>query len=187
MVLRETAIGVRVLAASRAGAQVRDQFVQLDPAPSDLDPNENFASRRSHQQIELAGRGVMLLFSRFQTDVTPKPAQLENQPRRRCQLANILAKKPPGFLRENSVTVRVSCGRQQLALDLAMLVNCEKVLAYSAAEAFVFPRGEGRTDPKSGIESSLQPGFEVGVQSDLRRLATYRVAAACWLAFSWRH
>ena len=191
MVLRETAIGVRVLAAPGAGPQVGHQFVQFDRAPSDLDPDENFARRRSHQQIELAGRGVMLVFAWFQTDVTPEPASLEDQPRGGRQLTNIFPKKPPRFLREDSITrgwfVRVRSSWQQFALHLAMLVNGEKVFAYSAAEKFILPRGQRRTDPKTGIESCLQPGFEVVVQGDLKLPATYRVAAACWLAFSCRH
>lgn len=130
----------------------------------------------------------MLLFARFQTDVTPEPALLEDEPRGRRQLANIFPKNPPRFLGEDSITggrsVRVSSSWQQFALDLAPLINCEKVFAYPAAEKFILPLGQRRPNSKDGIESSLQPGFEIGVQSDLGIPARYRVAVPCWLAFS---
>ena len=100
----------------------------------------------------------MLIFARFQGDMMPEPATFKNQARGRRELANILAQRPPRFRGEDSVTrgrpLRVRC-RQQFAPHLAMPIDLEKVFVYSAAQEFVFPRGQRRSDPKTGIKFGL--------------------------------
>ena len=83
MVLRKAAIGVRVRSAARAGAQIGDQFFQLEPAAFYLDGNEDFAGQRADREIETFGRGAMLRAARLEADVTPEPA------------ASAAAQKPP--------------------------------------------------------------------------------------------
>ena len=97
MVLRKTTIRVGVRSTPGTGAEIRDQLVQLDCTPSDLDPDENRARRRSDEQIKLIRRGVMFLFSRLQDNVTSQPAALEDQARGGRELANVFAEKPPRF------------------------------------------------------------------------------------------
>ena len=97
--------------------------------------------------------------TRFQGDMVPEPATFEDQARGRCELANILAQKPPRFLGEDSVTpgrpVRVRRRWQQFAPHLAMPIDLEKVFVYSAAKEFVFPRDQRRSDPKTGVKFGL--------------------------------
>jgi len=97
----------------------------------------------------------MFLFSGFQGEVIPEPATLEDEPRSGGQLAKIFPENPTGFRRENSIRRQVlpgvRAGRQQPALHLAVRIELEKTLVYSAAKEFVFPRGDRRSDPKSGI------------------------------------
>src|SRR3954466_4742901 len=110
----------------------------------------------------------MLLLPQFQGNVTPQPAALEHQPRGGCELAKILPKESSRFLRQDSVRRRelvcVRRGRQKLTVHLAVPIDLEKIFVYSATKEFVFPPGQRRTDPKTGIEFCLQPGFELGVQ-----------------------
>ena len=97
--------------------------------------------------------------ARFQGDMMPEPATFEDQARGRCELANILAQKPPRFLREDPVApgrfLRVNRRRQQSAFRLAMPIDLEKVFVYSAAKEFVFPGGERWSDPETGIKFGL--------------------------------
>ncbi len=102
MVLRKTALRVRVWAAPGTSAQVRHQFVQLGPGSSDLDPDKELTGRRSYEQIKLVRRGVLLLFARFQGDMTPEPATLENEARGGRKLTNVFPEKSPPFLGEDS-------------------------------------------------------------------------------------
>ena len=101
----------------------------------------------------------MLIFARFQGDMMPEPPTLKNQARGRRELANIFAQKPPRLLGEDSVTpgrpVRARRRWQQFASHLAMPIDLEKVFVYSAAKEFVFPRGQRRSDPKTGIKFGL--------------------------------
>lgn len=193
MVLRETAIHLRMRAAPRAGAQVRDQFVQLNPAPPRFNPDKDIAGRRSHQQIELLGSGSMFVASRFQGEMAPQPAAFENETARGCELADVFAQKPHWFVRENSVAprsrVRLRPGGQQFAVHLAALNRFEKIFIEPSEQKFLLPGSErgtdaqtGRRAPKpvasrGGVELILEPRFELGVQRRKRNSERYRVAA----------
>ena len=102
---------------------------------------------------------MMFLFPRFQGDVIPEPSTLEDEARGGGKLANIFPEDPPGFRRGNSIRgylLRgVGGGRQQFAVHLAVRVDLEKILVYSAAKEFVFPCGQRRADPESGMQFRL--------------------------------
>jgi hypothetical protein len=167
MVLGKAAIRVGVRSAPGTGAQIRDQFVQLDRSPSHLHPDQSLAGRQFDEQIKLARRRVMLRFSWLEGDVIPEPATLKNKPGGGGELAKIFPKEPPVFVGHDSVRRRGivgPAGRQECAFHMTLGVNREKVFVYSAAKKFVFPLGQRRADPKSGLELRLQPGFELGVQ-----------------------
>jgi hypothetical protein len=159
MVLRKSAIDMGVWSAPGTGPQVRDQFVQLDCALSHLDPDKDLARWRSYEQIKLARHRMMFLSSGFQGDVIPEPPTLEDQAGGGGKLADIFPEDATGFRRGNSIRGDVLPGvrvpRQQFALHLAVRVELEKILVYSAVKEFVFPRGQRRADPKSGMEFRL--------------------------------
>ena len=97
MVLLETAIVMGMRSTPRTGAQIRDQFFQLDCGSSDFNPDKNFSVRPSHEQIEIVGMGVMLRLARLDTDVSRQPATLDDESCGRRKLANIFAQKPRRF------------------------------------------------------------------------------------------
>ena len=128
MVLRETAIRVRVRPASRTGAQIRNQFCQLGGAASHFDPDKYFSLRRSDQQIEAVGIRMMLGPAGFEKNMPRHPAALEDEPRRRGELANVFAQKPHRFAGKNSVGAHFGASwvrSQQIALDLAALIRAK--------------------------------------------------------------
>ncbi len=102
---------------------------------------------------------MMFLFPGFQGDVIPEPATLEDEAGGGGKLAKIFPENPAGFRRGNSIRrdllpgVRVR--RQQPARYLAVAVQLEKILVYSAAKEFVFPRGQRWADPKSRMQFRL--------------------------------
>lgn len=178
MVLRETAIFVCVWSAARAGPQVRDQFFQLNAAPSHFNPNKYFSFGRSHQQIKALGVGMMLGTTRFQKDVPWQPSSFENQPGRRRELANIFAQQSWRFRREEPVGSEIGGGgvrAQQIAFDFAPLVHSKQILSQATREKICFPLRERRRDSEAGErrysaervahlrELSLQPRFQIGV------------------------
>ena len=125
MVLRKTAIGVHVRSAARAGAQICNQFFQLEPAAFYLDGNKDFSGQRPDHEIETIGRRAMFRAARLEADVTPEPAPFQDQPRCRCELAEIFAEEPRRFVREKPITwprLRLIGRQQQLARDVALLV-----------------------------------------------------------------
>ena len=152
MVLRETAILMRVRAAPRAGSQVRAQLLQLDRRSSDFDPDKNSSVRRSHEQIEIVRMGMMLCSPWLDKNVSRKPATLDDEPGRCGQLANIFAQKPWRFRGENSVRARIAArfvATQQRTLDFAPLVDAKQILIQPAQKIVRFPFGERRSDSKT--------------------------------------
>ena len=168
MVLRETAFGEGMRTASGTGAQVGNELIQLDAAPFYFDPDQDRAGRRFHRQVELVRRSAVLVLAGINAHVMPEPSPLENKARGGGELANVFAERSPQFPREDAVgpswPVRGERGWKKLTRHLAMLVDSEKVFADSAAKEFVFPRAQGWSDPETGIEFALEPGFELGVQ-----------------------
>jgi hypothetical protein len=194
MVLRKTAIRVSMGSAPGTGMQVSGKFVQFDAGASYLDPDKDVAGGRPNQEIELARCGVMLVASRFQADMAPKPAALENEAGSGRELAEIFPHPPHRLGREKPVGLR-RLGPKKFARNRAVLVDCKKIFVQPAKQKLVFPLGQGRTDPERGRENRLagrsvraeaivQPGFELSVQRLRKFPATYRVAAPHWLAFS---
>jgi hypothetical protein len=200
MVLWETAICVRMRAAAGAGAQIRNQLVQLHAAASRFDPDEDIAGRRSYEQIEVVGGGAMLVATRLQADMAPQPAAVENEPGRSCELADIFPEKPNRIMRKDAVgSSRLfgrQPGRQEFALDLAALIGFEKIFLQTSPEKFLLPGCERWTNTQAGwigplsvgcadsVEFVLQPRLEMGVQRCLGNSERYRVAAPHWLGLS---
>src|SRR4051794_11508777 len=60
VVLRETAIRLRVPASAGTRLQVGDQLFQFDAASAHLNPDEDRARRRTDEQVEALSRGVVL-------------------------------------------------------------------------------------------------------------------------------
>lgn len=200
MVLRETAIGVRVRTAPGAGPQIRNQFVQLCTGPSRFNPDEDIAGRRSHQQVEVVRRGAMLVPARIQADMASKPAAFEHEAGRRCELADVFANEADRLVREDSVrSWRCPCrrgGLEEFALDLAALIRFEKVLLQTACQKLRLPDCQRWTDTQAGgtgslragcadgVEFILQPRLGIGIQRYFANSERYRVAARHRLGFS---
>jgi hypothetical protein len=93
MVLGESAILVCVWSATRAGSQVRDQFLQLDRTAFYFDPNVRPIAVRSYEQIHGVGSGAMLWAAPLQNNLTSQPAMLQDKKREGGKLTNVLADK----------------------------------------------------------------------------------------------
>src|SRR5687768_14922289 len=93
MVLRKAAIALRVRAAARTGAQIGDQFLQLDRASFYFDPDVRAIAGRSDQQVESVGRGAMLRPASLQNDLISQPTTFQDKEREGRELTNILAQQ----------------------------------------------------------------------------------------------
>ena len=195
MVLRETAIRVGMGTAPRAGAQIRDQFFQLEPAPFHFNGNEDATGERAHRQIKTFRDRAMFRPAGSQGDMPPQPAAFQDKPGRRRELAKVFAQQPRWFVPEKPIGRRVIRRRQQIARHAALLVDFEQTLLQAERKIFRFPIGQGRTDPRAGKrdslpdrlagsgESFLQPRFQFRLQIRIKTIpARYRLAAARWLA-----
>src|SRR2546430_5091672 len=153
MVLRETAILMGVWSATRARAQVRDQFFQLQPAALYLNRNKNSGRPRSDQKIETIGRGAMLAAAWLQRDMLLQPAAFQNQPDGGRELANVFAQKARRLLRKKAIVrpwrLRFVGRVQQSACNSALLVDRKQILFQAEEKILRLPFREGRTDPKS--------------------------------------
>jgi hypothetical protein len=151
-----------VRAAARAGAQIGDQFLQLDRAPFYFDPDVSAIAGRSYQQVQSVGRGAMLGPAPLQNDLISQPATFEDKKGSGGKLTNILAQEPGWrFRREYRKTEARSLFRisGQATPNLAFRVQGEEVLFQSQEEILCFPDSQGRIDFQTGKGRPLAGSF----------------------------
>ncbi len=171
MVQREPAILRRMRSAPGAGAQIRDQFFQLEPAALYLDQNQNSAGQRAHQKIETIGRGAMFRAAGLEGDMPFQPAAFQDQPGCGCELAKIFAQETRRFVREKPIARRRRrcVGRgQQFTGDTALFIDRKQILFQAKKKIFRLPFREGRADPKTGKGDALPKRFAGSGESVLQ-------------------
>jgi hypothetical protein len=199
VVLRETAIRVRVWSASRAGTQIGDQFFQLEPAAFYLYRNENFIPVQPHQKIEAMGGGAMFRAAWLEKKMALQPAPLQNQLGGSRKLADVFAQKAERFVGKKPVARRlfvpIAAGFKHFARDAVLRIDRKQIRGETGEKIFRLPIRQGWADPQTGNrnalshrlaggrESVLQPRFQFCLQIRIKQTATYRLAAAGWLAF----
>jgi hypothetical protein len=113
----------------------------------------------------------MLRAARLETDVAPEPAAFQDQPRRRRELAEIFAQEPRRLVREKPIALprmRFIGRRQQLARDIALLVDCKQILVEAEEKILGLPFLERGADPKTGNRKSLPKRLTRGGESVLQ-------------------
>jgi hypothetical protein len=130
----------------------------------------------------------MLRATRLKADVAPKPAAFQDQPRRGCELAEIFAQKPRRFVREKPIAwprLRFICRRQQLARDIALLVDRKQIFFEAAEKILGLPFLERRANPQprnwhslpkrpaGGGELVLQPCFQFCLQIRIKQTSQH--------------
>ena len=162
MVLRKAAIALRVRSTPRTGAQIGDQFLQLDRTSFYFDPDVGSVGSRPYQQVKPVRRRAMLWPAPLQNNLTSQPATFQHKERGGGELANILAQKPGGpFRRENrnTETGPVLRSTSQVTLNLAFRVQGEQILFQPQEKILRFPGRQGRIDFQIGKGRSLAGCF----------------------------
>ena len=126
----------------------------------------------------------MFRAARLQADMASQPAALQDQPRRRRELAKIFAQKARRFVGEKPIALpwlRFISRRQQFARDFALFVDRKQILFQPEEKILGLPfrwrRADSKTGnrnalsrgPAGGGKSVLQPRFQFGFQIRIKQ------------------